>query len=130
MTKLEILEECLKHWQYMVDKKCFSKYEYFNNICSGENIPLGGCYACEYVVNKSGPRTTVTQLYCNLCPLDGYAWNFNNAKNTINRIHCPCIDDPKSIYANWNVSKRVDDRVKYAKEMVDVIKKAIDDIER
>lgn len=63
ITKTQALAECSKMWHWLAENPRTDKYDYFaeNNI-KGDDIPIQGCYACEY-------RHQSKKRYCCIIPV-------------------------------------------------------------
>ena len=68
MDKLECLEKCLEHWEYMSKTGSRRKADFLERKgIPEENWPEETCYCCEYDTKKNED--------CLNCPLNDYAWD-------------------------------------------------------
>jgi hypothetical protein len=98
MTELEALENCLKHWVFILNhpkpQEYAAKIDYFatNLLIPRKNH----CYLCEYV-KEHGKPDYIDELDCSVCPLIGYAWGPYDGEG----VQFACENDLNSPYNAW-----------------------------
>ena len=118
LTELEALENCLKHWEFILASSISDKFSYFD-----ENIipPLNHCYACEFAqqefirLNSVEPRPGEM---CAYCPLNHYAWEQLEDGYA-------CEYDKNSPYLQWQNAPDENEEIESVERMIDAIKVAI-----
>jgi hypothetical protein len=112
MNLLQALKLCREHWLYMANTGSKRKLDYFDSInIYGSHIPLNECYCCEYTGQMDKDNSG-----CDHCPLNNYAWE-----------HSGCLIK-QSIYRQWEQTKLISERSKYATMMVQACNWAISDL--
>jgi len=118
MTKLEALQKCLAHWQYMAKTGGSSKSDYFqaHNV-PVEERPVCSCYCCAFDIqaNVIGKPSGI----CATCPLNGYAWE---DPSSFTEVLC---HRSGSVYSLWMDSDSDEERKKHAAMLVYACERAI-----
>ena len=115
------LKKSIEMWEWLVEHPDKDKIDFFieKNLFD-EDRPWADCYLCEYC------NTIVEEhTHCELCPVD---W-INNGKYNI-RYRCEKTGSP---YKNWKNSWDSwgdADRTKYAKEVAELLKKSLNNLDK
>jgi len=119
--KLEALQNCLKHWVWVMNQKEPWNYSTKESYFKIHDLPVvyNNCYACEYTTKNSDDGS----VDCTICPLNGYAWK--------KEYEVGCESDPSSPYNDWcECDDGFSEAIDAIEKMISCIEDAIEDVKQ
>ncbi len=124
MTKIEALKKSLEMWEWLAQNPTppsayLNKGEYLEKICglTFEDYPINGCFLCEYC-HKHG-----LVVHCEECPVQ---WT-SLAQSRTGILYCQRRGSP---YECWRMASSKELKQKYAGEVADLIRTALEQEKR
>ena len=112
------LEKSIEMWEWLAEHPNKEKADFFaeKNLFD-EDRPWAECYLCEYC-----NTVQIDHTHCEICPVD---WTGNGNYDV--RYRCEKAGSP---YEDWKKSYDGSDCAKYAKEVVKLLKKSLNNLDK
>ena len=145
LTKRETPEDTIKKWAWLAEHPKASQEDYFDVICSDKNnTPFDFCYCCEYDNQQWTKEWNECEEFFQTCKENKqYKFTEKEAKEMIAACrNCPircwdgcsrsiCIDinSPLKKWMSASGIFKTKKRQKYALQIIDLAKKALNELE-